>query len=219
MQWLIAKFRIWVKWCKWTEAVLNLYVCVNSKHALKQWCWINVASFCSPLCWLRWGSYLGVGGKRLSKMFIMNGICFQLEPALNILMWQALVCFRVLWFYVYFYSELNNISVSTGFYDAPHELVLLKRCQEGKRSNVLPGKEKREEGMWKSLYSSTSYLNSSNYGFKGWKKQEDIFCMHSWGIHVGRRDRSVWNTWLALSCCLLITHMGLFICILLRKTE
>lgn len=56
LQRLFDKFRIWVRCCEWTEAVLSLYLCVNTKHAIKQWCWVSVAS-CSPLCW--WG--LGAG--------------------------------------------------------------------------------------------------------------------------------------------------------------
>lgn len=63
--------------------MLSLYLCVNSKHAVKQWSWIHVVVSCLPLCLGELGrGEFGEGGP--SKVFLINKTCFYCEMIFNI---------------------------------------------------------------------------------------------------------------------------------------
>lgn len=62
--------------------MLSLYLCVKSKHAVKQWCCIHVVVSCLPLCLgeLGRGEF---GDEGPSKVFITNKTCFYCEMMVN----------------------------------------------------------------------------------------------------------------------------------------
>lgn len=171
LQWLFDIFRVWVKWCKWTEAVLNLYVCVNTKHALKQ---LIVLDQCGVLLFTSlsavfWG-FLVMGERGCPNIYNEQHLFLTWANGWHLNMTKALVCFQVLWLCVCFYSEVSNICFHWTAWCSTWACTTGKVLNGEKEKCFLPGKEKREERMYNNFYSLKSYLVSYNYRFKVWRK-------------------------------------------------